>query len=290
MVSKPEVVVDGIPVAEGPVWCSDGTLVCTSVTDALLWRIWPEEGRKEVIADTAGGANGAAPASDGSFIVTQNGGVDFTALGVPGEWPTPRRVSPGLQRVHPDGTVERLVEGMQAPNDLVVGPDGTVYFTDPHPMPAPVDPPSSRVMAYEPDGTLRLVADGMYFCNGIGRAADGTLYVTEANGFMRINADGSKEWVIENLSHQHATDGFCIDANGVFYLAGSLDHGVRLIEDGKEIDFLPIPGDGFTTNCCFGGPDNTWLFATDGGPGQVVVWHDLPTPGLPLHPWPAPTG
>ena len=47
MVSKPEVVVDGIAMPEGPVWCDDGTLVCTSVTDAKLWRIWPEQGRKE---------------------------------------------------------------------------------------------------------------------------------------------------------------------------------------------------------------------------------------------------
>ena len=44
----------------------------------------------------------------------------------------------------------------------------------------------------------------------------------------------------------------------------------------SEVDFWPIPGEGATTNCCFGGPDGTWLFATDGLPGQVVVWHDLP--------------
>jgi hypothetical protein len=30
------------------------------------------------------------------------------------------------------------------------------------------------------------------------------------------------------------------------------------------------------------------LFATDALPGHVVVWPNLPTPGLPLHAWPAP--
>jgi gluconolactonase len=69
-----------------------------------------------------------------------------------------------------------------APNDLVVGPDGTVYFTDPWPIIEPAAEPSSRVMAYETDGTLRVVADGFVFCNGIAIDGDGHLVVTEANG------------------------------------------------------------------------------------------------------------
>jgi gluconolactonase len=287
MVSKPEVVVDGIAMPEGPVWCDDGTLVCTSVTDAKLWRIWPEQGRKEELCDTEGGANSAALASDGGFVITQNGGIDFHALQVAGDWAKPRYVSPGLQRMLPDRTVVRLVHGMQAPNDLVVAPDGTVYFTDPWPMLQPREEPSSRVMAYEPDGSLRVVADGFVFCNGIVIDGDGHLVVTEANGLMRVFSDGTKEWIIENLSDQHAADGLAVDMNGVLYLAGSLDHGIRVVDGDREVDFWPIPGDGATTNCCFGGPDGTWMFATDGLPGQVVVWHDLPTPGKALTPWPA---
>jgi gluconolactonase len=287
--SKPEIVVTDIEMPEGPVWCRDGTLVCTSVSGAKLWRIWPEEGRKEVVADTAGGANSAQLASDGGFVVTQNGGIDFTAMGIPGEWSPVRRVSGGLQRVHPDGTVTYLVDHMQAPNDLVVGPEGTVYFTNPRKFPAPPGSRDSNVMAYRTDGSVELVADDFVFCNGIAIDIDGNLCVTEENGLMRINPDGSKEWIVENLSVQHAADGFCLDQNGVFYLAGSLDHGVRIVEDRREIGFLPIPGDGGTTNCCFGGPDNRWLFATDGLPGQVVVWEDMPTPGMPMHLWPAPT-
>ena len=140
-------------------------------------------------------------------------------------------------------------------------------------------------MAYEPDGSLRMVADGFVFCNGIVIDGDGNLVVTEANGLMRVFPDGSKEWIIENLSDQHATDGLAVDLNGVLYLAGSLDHGIRVVDGDREVDFWPIPGEGATTNCCFGGPDGTWMFATDGLPGQVVVWHDLPTPGKALTPW-----
>jgi len=43
-----------------------------------------------------------------------------------------------------------------------------------------------------------------------------------------------------------------------------------------------------TTNCCFGGPDLTTLFATDAVPGDVVAWEGMPTPGLPLPAWHGP--
>jgi sugar lactone lactonase YvrE len=139
-----------------------------------------------------------------------------------------------------------------------------------------------------PDGTVKVIADRFRFCNRIARERDGNLFVTEANGLMRVTLDGRKEWIIENLSAQHATDGLAIDVDGRFYLAGSLDHGVRIIEANREIEFLPIPGLGATTNCCFGGSDGRSLFATDGLPGNVWMWTNLPTPGLPIHQWPAP--
>ena len=45
--------VDGIGFGEGPVWCPDATLVVTSVSHGALFRVWPEECRKEQLADTA---------------------------------------------------------------------------------------------------------------------------------------------------------------------------------------------------------------------------------------------
>jgi gluconolactonase len=298
MASGPELLAMDVAVAEGPVWCNDGSLVVTAVGEGLLYRIWPEQDRKDVIADTAGGANGAAPASDGGFIVTQNGGIDFTAFPPPPGLPPPARPFPaprylpgGLQRVKADGTVAWLVDaGLHAPNDLVIGPDGTVYFTDPPRFPFPPNSTLGRVMAFAPDKTLRVIAEGFSYCNGIAREADGNLIVTEANGLMRVTLEGKKEWIIESVSHRHATDGLAIDIEGRFYLAGSLDHGIRIIEGNREIGFLPIPGVGATTNCCFGGPDNRWIFATDGFPGNVWWWRDMPTPGLPLYAWPVSAG
>src|SRR5213079_3785483 len=82
---RAEVVVDGIVFGEGPVWVPDSiaggpTLVVTSVAAGALYRVWPERNHTEVLADTGGGANGAVLATDGSILVTQNGGMDFSKL------------------------------------------------------------------------------------------------------------------------------------------------------------------------------------------------------------------
>jgi gluconolactonase len=287
-----ETVVGGIRFGEGPVWCppssavGTGTLVVTSVPDGKLYRVWPDEQRFEALADTGGGPNGAALAADGGFVVTQNGGIDFAKMGVFGDAPY-RPITPGLQRVDPDGGVSYLADvGFQAPNDLVVAPDGTVYFTDPPPYPPP-EQPLGRVWTYETDGNVRVVAGRFQYCNGIALDLERVPVVIEGHGLMRLTPDGEREWIVEHLG-PGGGDGFCVDLDGNFYVATTVDHGVRVISpEGAELDFLAIEGKGVTTNCCFGGADNRTLFATDAVPGRIVAWEGLPTPGLPLTPWPA---
>ena len=254
MVSKPEVVVDGIAMPEGPVWCDDGTLVCTSVTDAKLWRIWPEQGRKEELCDTEGGANSAALASDGGFVITQNGGIDFHALQVAGDGRSRGTSPPASSGCSRTGRSCASCRACRPPTISSSHPTARCISPIPGRCSSRGRSPRRRVMAYEPDGSLRTVADGFVFCNGIVIDGDGELVVTEANGLMRVFSDGTKEWIIENLSDQHAADGLAVDVNGVLYLAGSLDHGIRVVDGDREVDFWPIPGEGATTNCCFGGP------------------------------------
>jgi gluconolactonase len=286
-----EVVVGGIRFGEGPVWCPPdspvgaGTLVVASVCDGKLYRVFPEQQRFEQVAETSGGPNGVALGVDGTLVVAQNGGIDFAAVGVFSD-AAYRPVTPGLQVVGPDGKVTYLADvGFQAPNDLVVAPDGTVYFTDPPPYPPPEEP-IGRVWAYETDGNVQVIAGQFAYCNGIALDSDRTIVVIEGRGLQRVHDNGEKEWIVERLG-PGGGDGFCLDADGNFYVAATVDHGVRVLApDGHELDFLTIDGDGVTTNCCFGGADGRTLFATDSVPGRVVAWEGLPTPGLPLTPWP----
>ena len=283
------VVGKGIPFAEGPVWCPDGTVVATSVAGGALFRVRPGAGTVEQIAVTRGGANGAALAADGSILVTQNGGIDFSALpGVFATLPACVPTVPGLQLAAPDGTVSYLAaDGFRGPNDLAVAADGTVYFTDPGHYP-PTDDGQGRVMTYARDGTVTTIADGFHYCNGIALEPDGTVVVVERRGLQRVYPDGSRDWVIAKLG-RGGGDGFCLDADGRFYVASTIEHGIRVVDpDGTVADFLPIAGEGLTTNCCFGGDDLRTLFVTDAIPGDLVAFEGMPTPGLPLPVWPGP--
>ncbi len=281
------VVGTGIPFAEGPVWCADGTVVATSVAAGALFRVWPEQQKVERIADTKGGANGAALASDGSILVTQNGGIDFA--GLPGVFATlPKCVAtePGIQLATPDGTVTYLArDGFHGPNDLAVTDDGRVIFTDPGHYP-PSDEETGRVMALERDGSVTTYADGFYYCNGVVLEADGTVVVVERRGLQRVFPSGEREWVVETLG-KGGGDGFCRDVDGRFYVASTIEHGIRVVDrDGSIVDFLPIEGDGLSTNCCFGGSDMRTLFVTDALPGNLVAFESMPTAGAVLPTWP----
>jgi len=283
-----ELVCEGVRFGEGPVWCDDGTLVVTSVADGALYRIDPSTGAVSLVAQTGGGANGAALATDGSFLVTQNGGIDFVGLGLyaDGESPPFQPAVPGLQLARADGTVTYLLdEGFLAPNDLAVAADGRVFFTDPPHHPPPPEP-VGRVWVLERDGRVELVADSFHYCNGIALAPDGTVVVVEGRGLQAVGADGTRDWIIETLG-PGGGDGFCLDVDGRYYVASTSEHGVRVVEpDGTVVDFLAIDGEGMCTNCCFGGPDLRTLFVTDALPGNVVAFEGMPTAGLALPPWP----
>ena len=279
----------GIPFAEGPVWCPDGTVVATSVAAGALFRVRPESATVERIAVTSGGANGAALAADGSILVTQNGGIDFSNLpGVFATLPACVPAVPGLQLAAPDGTVTYLADsGFHGPNDLAISLDGEIYFTDPGHYP-PVEDGRGRVMVYDHDGRVRTFASDFFYCNGIAFDANGFVVVIERRGLQRVYPDGEREWIVEKLG-RGGGDGFCLDAEGRFYVASTVEHGVRVVDrDGTILDFLPVAGEGLTTNCCFGGDDLRTLFVTDAIPGDLVAFEGMPTPGALLPSWPGP--
>lgn len=309
-------------ILEGPVWCPDGTLVLVSVSHGYVSRIWPDSGDAETIADTGGGANGAVLGSDGSIVIAQDGGLDLHAMD-PKRYPETRFTRPGLQRVFPDGRVEYLTaEPMQFPNDLCVAPDGTIYFTDMAPLtaaPGAADAsgPLGRIMAYRTDGTVEVIAQGFHAPNGIAVDLDDSSLIVvvspphdgppspppprpepgqqpdyhamladKRDALVRL-ADmgrGERTWHTQNLP---IGDGICFDVDGRVYVAAG-PYGVKVFEDGAEVDRLEVEGVCLFHNCCFGGDDLRTMYATDSAGHRVFAWEGMATPGHPLHVWPAP--
>jgi gluconolactonase len=311
LMDGPHVICEGPRFGEGPVWCPpdsasaglhpEGSLVCTSVSDGTLHRVDLATGVREVLADTGGGPNGAAPAADGGFVVTQNGGLDFSVFGFFADAPPPVPTIPsGLQHVGATGEVTTLLAGMShAPNDLVVGPDGTIFFTDPPHWPVPEGPTGrvGRVMSWSPPTGLRPVIDRLHSPNGIALDVDGETLIVAENGLhgqgcglIRVRPDGP-DGSDEPFADGLMGDGFALDVDGRIYAAGG-GHRITILEaDGTILEVLESPGDHpVSTNCCFGGVDGRTLFVVDAGsPGHVYCWTGLPTRGLPLHAWPTPT-
>jgi gluconolactonase len=290
-----EVVLDGAPLGEGPVWCPDGTLVTTHMGRDKLRRTDPRTGRSEVIGRFAGGANSAQLASDGGLVITNNGGIDFRKFAdmmkldaasidyIPG--------TPGLQRMRPDGQLSYLVDtGLSAPNDLIVARDGTLYFTDPPPhggVGAQGKP--GRVFAWTRGGELKLIARDFQYCNGIALSPEERLLIVEGNGLLWIDpASGARDWFVEQVSGPNGVgDGFKFDAEGRVYCAAPMDHAILIFDrTGKKLDQIDLGAGAMVTNCCFGGADGRTLFTVELTPGRICAIEGLPAPGLPLRPFP----
>ena len=82
--TEAQTVVSGLGLLEGPVWRSASVdLLVTVVGAGLILTVDPASGVTETFAETMGGPNGAFPCADGGVLVTQNGGLDWDAIGIP---------------------------------------------------------------------------------------------------------------------------------------------------------------------------------------------------------------
>jgi gluconolactonase len=158
---------------------------------------------------------------------------------------------------------------LNAPNDLWVHPDGSVYFTDPmyardywkrDPKP---QQDGQHVYRLSPDRkTLERVVTDFKQPNGIIGTPDGkTLYVADIGDrktwAYTIGADGKLS--DKRLLCEMGSDGLTVDDAGNVYLTG---RGVSVFDKaGKKIDQIDVP-EGWTANVCFGGKDGKTLFIT----------------------------
>lgn len=250
---------------EGPVWFGDmATLLFSDLPNDRMMR-WSERGGLEVFREPSNYANGNYRDREGRLVSCTHRGRSVI-------------------RTEYDGQTSVLADRFQgrrlnAPNDLVVKSDGTLWFTDPHygiqtdyegGRAEPELPPS--VYRLDPcSGSLTVVADDFNGPNGLCFSPDESkLYVTESGRLFDpdperhirvfdVSADGMR------LSHGRLfhkvepgfADGIRVDEDGNLW--SSADDGVHCIAPtGDLLGKVLVPSR--VSNVTFGGARKNRLF------------------------------
>jgi gluconolactonase len=272
------VLADGFTWAEGPVWIADGGyLLLSDVPKNRMYRWSPGETKATIFLEPSGaaqttglrepGSNGIKPGGPRRAIFADSGDRAVALLDL-------RTKAKRL-------LVERFQgKRLNSPNDLVVGPDGAIWFTDPpYGLEGIEDSPlkeqrANRVYRLGTDGKLTAVVSELRFPNGIAFSPDGrTLYVS--------NSDPKKAVILAwdvsragKLSRRRPfadmtalaaeglpglPDGMTVDEHGNLWATGP--GGVHVFTpQGRELGLISTGA--AISNCTFGGPDGRTLFMT----------------------------
>ncbi|HEX7878488.1 MAG TPA: SMP-30/gluconolactonase/LRE family protein [Candidatus Eisenbacteria bacterium] len=279
--TRAERVAGGFAWVEGPVWdAASGALLFSDVPNNVIHR-WSEAGGVTTELKASGysgpvpfsgrepGSNGLAFDSRGRLLICRHGD---------------RRVV----RREIDGTLTVLADRYQgrrlnSPNDLIVRPNGDIWFTDPvFGLPGLANDPGKElsfqgVYRLTPDGTLTAMVTDLEGPNGIGFSPDGrTLYVSNSDprhpGWMAYPVDedgtvGAGRQFADAAPFMKpgggACDGLEVDEEGNVWAAGP--GGVHVFApDGRR--FGRIVTGVKTGNLAFGG---------DGSVLYIAAGHDL---------------
>jgi gluconolactonase len=258
-----DVLADGLGFTEGPVWLPDGRIALTSISHGCVYLVDPSGGVKRI--DTGGGPNGLAADAHGMLYVAQNGGI------FGGSEPA----EPGVQVID-GGTVTYLVEGLDAPNDLVFGPDGRLWVTDTRSeidYTTPDDGLPGKVWAVDVTrGDVELMTEhGPVFLNGLGFSRDGrTLLVTATMSASLLAFDvvpsGSMSWSQPRVLHTFGNgwpDGLVVSGRDEAWVALTAGDRIDVIDrGGRRTGSVVLPTGSLPTNVCIGGDSRDELFVT----------------------------
>ncbi|MDA1055362.1 MAG: SMP-30/gluconolactonase/LRE family protein [Planctomycetota bacterium] len=266
--TKPEEFTPGI---EGPACDRDGNVLAVNFAkQGTIGRVTPS-GKGEVFVELPGDSvgNGIRFGREGVMYIADY--VNHNVL----------RVDPKTKKV----TTFAHHDGMNQPNDLSIGPDGTLYASDPN-----WGNDTGQLWRIDRDGSVTKLAGDMGTTNGIEVSPDGkTLYVNESKQLNVWAFTIAEDRTLENKRllkkfDDHGFDGMRCDVDGNLYITrygkGTV---VKLSPGGKvlqEIDVLgPRP-----SNICFGGPDGRTAYVTEVEHTRLVQFR-VDRPGLAWKRW-----
>ena len=246
----------GFGFTEGPVWDSRGFLYVSDEVKNEIVRVFPD-GRRETVFKT-GDPDGSTYDRKHRLITTAS-------------------VLRAIVAVKPDGTYQVLADKYQgkrlnSPNDVLLGPDGALYFTDPTldlVKGEKQEIPFQGVYRLAADGSLRLLIKDLAQPNGLAFSPDGRLlYIDDSmnrdihvydvgpNAEVRNGRLFAKE---EGPQNSYVPDGMRVDRKGNVYVTGPLGIWIWSPE-GKHLGTIVLPE--MPANLIWGDADFSTLYIT----------------------------
>ncbi len=153
---------------------------------------------------------------------------------------------------------------MNQPNDLAIGPDDTLYASDPN-----WEKSTGQIWRIGTEGKVTKLAGNLGTSNGIEVSPDGkTLYVNESAQrnvwAFPIKADGTVgEKRLVKKFEDHGFDGMRCDVDGNLYITRYGKGTVaKMSPDGKILKEIDVLGKQ-PSNICFGGKDGRTAYVTE---------------------------
>jgi gluconolactonase len=238
--AKLETLATGFGFTEGPVWDPTGFVYISDEEVNKIYRVYPD-GRKEELISLGD--------PDGNSYDLNQKLLDCAS------------VLRAIIRLEPDGKYQVMADRFEgkrfnSPNDVVIGPDGAIYFTDPT-----LDLPAGEKQEIPFQGVYRLDARGEVRLL--------TRELSQPNG-LAFSPDGKKFYVDDSEQRNIRVYDFQPD--------GSLRNGrIFASEAGPKKDGVPdgmkVDSDG---NLYVTGPEGIWVWSPDGQHLGTIVLPEQP--------------
>ena len=254
--AKLETVATGFGFTEGPMWDPAGFLYVSDETINKIFRVYPEGKKEEVIA---------LGDPDGNTFDRRHRLIDCAS------------VLRAIIEVTPEGKYTVLADRYEgkrfnSPNDVIVGPDGALYFTDPTldlVAGEKQEIPFQGVYRLDEDGRLRLLTRDLTQPNGLAFSPDGKKFYVDDSQQRNIRVyDVAGDGTLSNgrifgeepgEKHDGVPDGIKVDDKGNLFVTGP--KGIWVWDaNGNHLGTIVMPEQ--PANLAWGDPQYKTLYIT----------------------------